>query len=484
MKGDRAQIQAFWFTVINYLGTAIGIFSTILIYPYGKTFYGKIGFIDSAAQILFPLMVFGAGHALIHFYPTLSHNYKSKLISFSIRNILILSVIIGALIFAGGFLFDQEKYKYLYYSFPMAIALAGIELFKRQAANIQRISIPTLYEKIIPKISLPLVFILVILGPFNETSGLILLVASFFLILLLSASYVYKKSDFSIALNHQELFSQINKKEYFTYAFYAFLASWGSFLAFRLDGLMIPLFLDFSDNGSYKIGVNLASAISVPATGLFTIYAPKVSQLVKENDIDTLKIKYRETAKLLFFIGAILSGCIIIGIKTFFEILPSGEELMASLPVIYVMSISVLINMGTGLNSEIIAYSKYYRFNIVSVLGLVLVNIILNLYILTQTDYGIAGVAFASLLAMVLFNTLKLGFIYRKFKILPFDIGYLFLFISLGLVFSLTSFIPDFENLWLTLIFKIGIAIVLSLFIVYKLKLIHVYNQWVERFIG
>ncbi|QCK16856.1 lipopolysaccharide biosynthesis protein [Mangrovivirga cuniculi] len=484
MKSDKAQIQTFWFTIINYLGTVIGIFSTIFIYPYYKDLYGKVGFIDSAAQILIPILVFGGSHAIIHFYPTLTKDNKSKLFSFSLKNILIISLGIGILILLGDLFIDSGKYKYIYYSFPIAIALAALEVFKKQAATIQKIAIPTLFEKIIPKISLLLIFILVIIEVFNETSGLIFFIISYLLVFTLSSLYVYKKSDLSIRFNTKGLFEQVERREYFVYVFYSFLVSWGSFLAFRLDGLMIPLFLDFQDNGSYKIAVNLSSAISVPAIGIFTIYAPKISALVKNNDIDTLNVKYTETAKILFFIGFIMVGCIIIGIKLFFQLLPSGKELMDSASVIYILSINMLINMGTGLNTEIITYSKYYRFNIVSVLSLVVVNIALNLYVLTQTSYGIVGVAIASLIAVTLFNAVKLIFIYKKFKILPFDIGYLKLFLSLNLIYLVVYLIPEFNNLWITLIFKIGLAIGLSLFVVYQLKLVHAYNQWVNKLIS
>ena len=108
---------------------------------------------------------------------------------------------------------------------------------------------------------------------------------------------------------------------------------------------------------------------------VFTVYAPQVSALIKNQDWETLQMKYVETAKLLFFVGAIMLGCIFMGIEPFFELLPTGQKLMASIPIIYVLGSNVLFNMATGFNSEIISYSPYYRFNIVSVLILVVLNV-------------------------------------------------------------------------------------------------------------
>ena len=43
---------------------------------------------------------------------------------------------------------------------------------------------------------------------------------------------------------------------------------------------------------------------------------------------------------------------------------------------------------------------------------------------LTQTPFGIIGVAYTSLFSMLLFNLLKMWFIYNKVQILPFDLPY------------------------------------------------------------
>ena len=192
-------------------------------------------------------------------------------------------------------------------------------------------------------------------------------------------------------------------------------------------------------------------------------------------------MKYIETSKLLFFIGALVFGCVIVGIGSFFNLLPTADKLAASIPVIYILGANVLFNMATGFSSEIISYSKYYRFNIVAVLVLVVLNISLNYYFLTQTTFGISGVAIASLISMSLFNISKLVFIYQKFRILPFDLSYLKLIsVTLLVVFGV-YLIPKSSNLWLDIIIKISLLLIVLLLIVYKLKLLSVINFWIEK---
>ena len=71
-------------------------------------------------------------------------------------------------------------------------------------------------------------------------------------------------------------------------------------------------------NGTFSIGITLASALAVPATGIFILYAPIISNYIKNNQISELDLKYKEISKLLFFIGALLYSCIFLGINNLF----------------------------------------------------------------------------------------------------------------------------------------------------------------------
>lgn len=484
MQGNNSHKQAFWFTIINYVGIIIGVVSTIFVYPNDKEFLGIVRYVDSIAQILFPILVFGGAQALIHFYPDLTVANRKQLFKYGIKTILIISLIVLVFLFLGNFFITWNNYQYVYYAFPIAFSLAFVELFKRQATNLQKLSIPTFYEKIIPKLALPFVFILLLSGYFDVISSLVAFIISYFILLVLLSVYLFGQYKINMNLDFSSLFSQISKKEYYKYSFYSFVGSFGSFFAFRVDSFMIPEFLSFEANGTYSIGVMLASALAIPATGMYAIYAPQVSSLIKSGNIKVLGEKYIETSKLLFFVGAVLFGCIILGIDSLFQTLPTYDKLVDSIPIIIILGANVLFNMATGFNSEIISYSKYFRFNIISVLVLVVLNISLNVYFLTQTNLGIIGVAFASLIAMTLFNSFKLYFIYSKFGILPFDKKYAQLFFVILVITSAIYFLPELSNHFVNLFFKTVLNIALIVWLTYKLKLVFSLNFWIDKLIN
>lgn len=434
--------QAFLFTVINYLGVLIGIVSTLFIYPQDKDLLGIIRFIDGFAQILYPIMVLGASTALLNFQPQLNDFFQRKLFSFSMISIVGMIVLcafgVTALYYSGSI----KNTQYFIYAFFIAICLAYIDLFKRQATNLQRLAFPTFFEKILPKIALPAVFIMVLYFAKTEVQGLQFYTLSFVLILVAVATYLFRHFKPVYTLKFDDLFQQIPKKQYYQYSLYAFCASLGSFLAFRIDSIMIPEFMSNEANGDYNIGVNLANALMIPATGVFALYSPMISQALKTKELNQLKIKYAEVAKNLFFIGILMYGCVLLGMKDLFELLSTGDKLAPTLPIIYLLGANVLFNIATGFNTEIIAYSKYYRFNLIAILLLAVSNIGLNYFVLTQTSLGIVGVAYTSLFSMVVFNCVKLWFIYRKLHMLPFNANYLKTFGSSMVLLGLSFLLP------------------------------------------
>ncbi len=448
MDSKFSSKQALLFSIINYIGVAIGMISTLFIYPNDKEFLGIVRFIDGFAQILYPIMVLGASTALLNFQPQLNEFLQRKLFSYSAISIVFMIGFCAFFISIFYFLEVTTNTENYVYGFIIAVFLAFIDLMKRQAYNLQKIAVPTFFEKIIPKITLPLAFILVLYFAVSYHEALSIYTLSFLLIFMAIAWYLLRIFKPVFSLNYQDLFQEISKKEYYKYSLYAFTASLGSFFAFRIDSIMIPEFISNEANGDFNIGVNLANALMIPATGVFALYSPIISEALKNNQLDLLKNKYTEVAKNLYFIGILMFGCLILGISDLFALLPTSDKLAPSLPILYILGVNVILNMATGFNTEIIAYSKYYKFNLIAILSLAGLNIGLNYFILTQTNFGIIGVAYASLFSMFVFNLMKLIFIYKKFRMLPLDKKYLKLIIlslSLLYVFSILP-LPDWAG--------------------------------------
>ena len=480
MKNQNSLKEAFSFSVINYIGIVIGVFSTLIIYPKNKEIIGIFRYVEGLAHILYPIFVLGTSQALVNYYPKLNLYFRRRLFIYSIFSIAVLSGIALLVVTIIYFIPFFNATIYLYYAFPIAVFLAYIELLKKKAAIVQKITVPTFYDNIIPKIALPILFLIVYKKMVPMHYSLLLYIASYATIVGLIAIYLRNYLVSISNFNYKELFVAVDRKKYYKFCLFAFAGSLGSVFAFRIDSIMIPSFLSMVDNGTFSIGVTLASALAIPATALFTLYAPIISKLIKEEKYSELNLKYKETASLLFFIGTVLFSCICIGIYDLFSLLPTATNLMSSAPIILILGLNVLINMGTGFSSEIITYSHFYKFNLIAILILIILNISLNILFLHYLHLGLFSVAVASLISMVTFNVAKMIFIYKKFRLFPFDFNFLKLVITTSIIGSIVYFLPNLQVVLFTLIYKISLCIVLNLVVVYKLKLVTQYTEWLQ----
>jgi len=474
--------QVVLYAIINYLGTGIGIVSALFIYPLNFKFLGTVRFVDNISQLLYPVMVLGASQALIKFYPGLQEHHRKQLFNYSLISVTVISLLVLAGIFIFDTAADYKDSALLYFAFPIAIALAFIELFKKQAQDLQKIAVPTLYEKIFPKVALPVIFLLLLGNVFGEFASLAWYAVSYIFIFILTGIYLFKRFNPGFNYRFKTLFGEISRKDYFRYSLYSFAGSLGSLLAFRIDGIVIYNLISEEANGVFSTAVTLASTLQIPAVGMFALYAPIISSYLKTGNFKDLDIKYKEIARLLFFIGALLYSCIFLGIEDLFRLLPAYEKLKDTIPIIIVLGFSVLINMATGFNGEIITYSKYYRFNLVAILVLILLNVSLNLYFIYYTNLGIMGVAYASFFAMTLFNISKLLFIYKKFGLLPFDKNFAKLAVVFAVSCAVIYYLPNVDSHLINLIYKTGLSMLINVVAVYKLRLVYQVNIWTDKF--
>ena len=257
--------------------------------------------------------------------------------------------------------------------------------------------------------------------------------------------------------------------------------SLGYLFVFKLDSLMIPNLISFKANGIYSIATVAASVIYIPARGMFSLYAPRVSKLVKNEQFSDLSILYKDVSKSLLFIGLLLYGSIFIGIESLFYLMPSKEVLLQTVSVIYIIGITSVFNMATGFNSEIIIYSKYYKFNLIALGVLTLINLVSNYLFIISFGWGIEGAALASFLSIFIFNSIKVVFIYIRFDLLPFSKQFFKLLLIQTSLILFFNVLPSFSNSILNLCFKVGGLLIVQLFLVYKLKIVDRFTLIVNK---
>ena len=84
------------------------------------------------------------------------------------------------------------------------------------------------------------------------------------------------------------------------------------------------------------------------------------------------------------------------------------------------LGLSMVVDMGTGVNTQIIGTSTAWRFELIS--GVILLVLMLPLTYLLAKQYDMMGPALASLISISIYNAIRITFLWKKFRLFPFTI--------------------------------------------------------------
>lgn len=452
--------QSFGFSIMSYLGTFLSILASLFLYPENLEIHGILRSILTAGEFFAQLFLFGSAITMVKFYP-LFKNQGLLGLGFSITSILFL-VFLGSfllskdLIIQSNLIKNKEFAEYTIYSMFLGLFLGYSQLLTRYISNYNKIAIPSIFERFLPRINIIVAFLLggyfIIL---SRKEMLFFFISGYLVIIILLFLYLQKFEKTTTHFFPKKLHKTLSK-QMLSFGFFTFLSSFGTLMTFKIDTLMIPSILEFKDNSIYSICFSLGSIITVPFMAIYSISSPKITSYLQNNTIGLLEKLYKQTSLFLFAFGLLFFGGIVLGIHDVFELIPRGESLKEGYHIIYLISLGSWISISCGFNDQIIAYSKYYKFNIIAVLILAVLNISLNYYFLEIKKTGIIGPAIASLIAISLFNLVKLIFIYSKYKILPFSIQTIKIGITGFITFFIAYYIPAIENPFFNLLIKCG----------------------------
>lgn len=468
--------QGIKYSIIGYLGFLLGTFSAIFIFPYDMEFYGKLRYILPTAEMIVPIVVFGLSFSNVKFFSKVNADGKHhNMLSLSLLAIFINFGIIVGIYFLLAYIFPSLKefkiWEMKKMILPLALVLALSSVFNKFLTNYKRVVIPNIFENFVPKIANLGAFCLFFFMGFAEKSAYGFFFMMFVISLLGYGFYTNKlekiKPDFDLAYFKKDNFY----KQIFTYSLFGFLGNIGSYVAIKIDSIMIGEFISFQENGIYNNIYSIISLIVVPQMGLFNLSAPIINKVLANGDYDELDRFHKKTSLSLFFLGLVLFCCIAVGFPYLADFMKNGEDLRTAEPIIWILGFAMLFDLATGFNSHIISLSKFYKFNIVVMLILAVLTISLNMIFLTYTDLGILGIAVAYAISLSLYNIIKITFNYVKFKVFPLGIEMMYALILGFLSINVALLLPDFELNLLNLFYKPTVVLILLFVGNYFLKI-------------
>lgn len=478
------QRQSIKNTIITFLGFGIGAINALFLYTHflGKLHYGIVATVLSGANIMMPLMAFGAQNTLIRFFSSYKdQKERDEFLTFMLFLPLALIVPIGLGFYilyddiSQSWIQENPTLKPFFWLIPIiGLFMAYFEVFYAWAKVHMQSVMGNFISEVLVRIIVMLLLIGVHFDWIAKDTFVYCVVLAYFAQMIAMKLYAI-----SVKMPVFRFVIPKNVKEIIQYSFFIIVSGGVAVMLVDFDKVMIPQYKDISQNALYAVAIFISTVIAVPSRAMTQIIAPITAKLMTENKHDELNDLYKKSAINLQVIGGFIMILIFVNIKEMYQLIP--EDYSGGILVVFLIGLSKFYDVLLGNNNSIIVNTKHYRTVLLFGVFTVVLMIVLNMIFIPL--YGIEGSAFATLITVMIYNTIKLIYVIKKMNLYPFTFKTLESLGILVLCFVLFYF-WDFP---FHSIINIGLKSILVgiLYVVlnYKIKISEEVNGVIETFL-
>lgn len=473
---------------MGFLGVGVGALNVLFILPKFLTpeEIGVISTIQRASILLYSLMILGVVFSIRKFnkdnIQDKSYEHPQFLganIIFLLGSIVLFSIayVLNHDLFVDFFIQNSAKLvEYVYLPLILAIGIVFFHYFFAISGSFYRIALPNFFNGVVNRVLVILAIVAYGYGVLQFESFVYAYQFLFYGVpLVLTMWYVLKVLNVRIVLPSVQQLKDV-LRDTFRYNVFLYLTITSSIIIVSIDTLMISSMKGTYETGVYTIAFFIATVIEIPQRMLVQVASPILSNKIKDNKLDELKNIYQKSSMIQLFVGYSIFILIWFNLDSFYAIMPNGELYQTGTTVVLLISASKIIDIGFGLNKQIIEMSEYFNYNLYINILLSILVIVLNLVFIPK--YGINGAALASLLAVSTTNLISFFLVWFKSKIIPFSKEtIIILAYSLVSGFALYYLLPVIENPWLSIALNSLIMGVLILALAYLIDMLRMLRE-------
>ncbi|MGO4921087.1 oligosaccharide flippase family protein [Maribacter spongiicola] len=431
-------------TIVTYVGFAIGAINTLFLYTnfMQPDNYGLIQVILSVSAVLMPVLAFGVPNSLVKFYSSFkSEDNQNSFLTLMLLLPLALIIPIAALSYVaneaiGNLLSKQNDIvrDFVWHIFLIGFAMAYFEVFYAWARIKMKSMFGNFMKELFCRIGQTALLILLWMKIIDIEFFINALVGFYLVRALIMKFYAYKirKPILNFTLLK-------NWKTIVNYSGLIILGGSTAIVLMEVDKVMLNNFLELENVAFYAVAGFIASTIAVPSRAMHQITYPLTANYLNNNDKPALAQLYQKSSLTLFIVSGILFLLILLNLNELYQLLP--EKYSGGFMIVFWVGLAKVYDALLGNNNSILFNSDYYRSILFFGVLLAFLAIAFNLWLIPT--YGIDGAAIASFSAFFIYNTLKIGYVKSKFKMLPFTretLQVLLLLIGIAVIFSIVSF--------------------------------------------
>jgi O-antigen/teichoic acid export membrane protein len=451
-------------SVIVYIGFALGFFNTYLFTRQGGLTAEQFGLTNTfiaIASIMFSVAGLGMPMYIGKFFPYYkAHlpNEKNDQLTWALLItgigffiVLILGISFKHILIDRIFDNSPELPKYYYWTFLFGFGYTFYMIMDAYALQHRKAVLSSFLKEVLFRVFITVLILLTsyqIIKSFDVFIGIYSI--SYIILVILMLMLLWRENKLHFSFNVSNVTRRFYRKIITLSSFV-----WGGSLVFNIasvfDGIVIAAVLPngMASAGIYYLAQNISSLMQAPQRAIVAASIGPLSQAWKEKNLGRIsRIYHRSSINQLIFSCAMF--CLIWlnfedGIHTFHL----QERYLAAKWIFLFIGLAKIVDMGTGLNSQIIGTSTYWRFDFISGVVLLALTLPMN-YFLTRI-YGPVGPAISNLISFTIYNAIRYTFLLRKYNMQPFDRKTIYTLLLAAAVYYLCYYLfDDFSGiLWI-----------------------------------
>lgn len=210
--------------------------------------------------------------------------------------------------------------------------------------------------------------------------------------------------------------------------------------------------------GIFDIANFIATFMLVPKRSMQAAASATIATAWKEKDEQRLHRVYRKSSATLLIVGILILALIWLNIDHIFDLYK--PEYRSGKYVVLFIGLANLIDLGTGLNYDILANSRLWKLHFYISVGMV--AFFLPVTYLFVRAYGMMGSAYGILVSLAAYNIMRSILLWRKFRMQPFTARNGVILVS-GIIayFIAADIIPSFANIFIDSAVKSAVFFIL-----------------------
>jgi O-antigen/teichoic acid export membrane protein len=217
-----------------------------------------------------------------------------------------------------------------------------------------------------------------------------------------------------------------------------FLSGFTSQVVLYIDQIQVTSMMNLSANGIYATMMMFGTVIYTPTIHVIRIGGSIIAESWKSQDLEMIKDVYDKSCLNLLIVGCLLFMGVVANLNNIFEVIPNYEP---GRWVVIWIGIGKLFDMATGLNGTILQTSKYYFYDTLFMVFLIVGTWLMNHWLIPI--YGITGSAIATTSMVFAFNIFRTIFVWIAFGMFPFSLKNIYVLLIAGVVFGIVLMIPQ-----------------------------------------